>query len=146
MKRDTMARTLGVSVAAGAAALAAYILGVRPWYLRWGATEAEFEVPLPGDEIIPRPRHRDTHAITVRAPVVDVWPWLVQMGQGRGGFYSYDWLENLIGCDIHNADQIFPDFQSLRVGDSVRLHPKAPPLPVAIVEPCRALVLNRTAA
>jgi hypothetical protein len=81
-------------------------------------------------------------SLTVRAPVVNVWPWLVQMGQGRGGFYSYDWLENLIGCDIHNANQILPDFQSLRVGDAVRLHPKAPPLPVAIVEPYRALVLG----
>jgi hypothetical protein len=64
------------------------------------------------------------------------------MGQGKAGFYSYDWLENLFGCDIHNADRILPQFQTLKAGDSVRLHPKMPPIAAAIVEPNRALVLH----
>ncbi len=64
------------------------------------------------------------------------------MGQGKAGFYSYDWLENLFGCDIHNADRILPQFQTLQVGDTVRLHPRTPPIPVAILEPQRALVLH----
>ena len=73
---------------------------------------------------------------------MEVWPWLVQIGQARGGFYSYSWLENLLGCDIHNADRILPEFQTLKAGDTIRLHPKAPPIPVVLVEPGRALVLH----
>ncbi|MGB3458526.1 MAG: hypothetical protein WBB08_04380 [Halobacteriota archaeon] len=65
----------------------------------------------------------------------------MQMGQDRGGMYSYEWLENLVGCDIHNADRIIPEFQHLEVGDGIRLHPKVS-FPVAVIEPCRALVLH----
>ena len=90
---------------------------------------------------MPAPRLDATHAITIRASAEEIWPWLVQMGQGRGGFYSYDWLENLFGCDIHNADRITPQFQDLKVGDGVRLHPKIP-VPVVILEPYKALVLH----
>jgi hypothetical protein len=66
------------------------------------------------------------------------------MGQNRGGFYSYTWLENLVGCHMRNADRIVPEWQSLEVGDSVRLHPKAPPLKVLMVEPGRSIVLEKT--
>jgi hypothetical protein len=65
----------------------------------------------------------------------------MQMGQGRGGMYSYEWLENLVGCAIHNADRIIPAFQHLEVGDGIRLHPKVS-MPIAAIEPCRALVLH----
>lgn len=130
------------TVAAGAAALTAYALLIRPWHLGWGSTDAELEEPLPGDELVPYPKHTATHAITIEAPVADVWPWLVQMGQTRGGFYSYTSLENMVGCHMNNADRIIPEWQSLGVGDVVWLHPKAPPLPVAIVEPYRAIVLG----
>jgi hypothetical protein len=115
---------------------------IRPWHLKWGATAAEVRATLPGDELVPNPKLSATHAITIRASAEEVWPWLVQMGQGRGGFYSYDWLENLFGCDIHNADRILPQFQTLKPGDSIRLHPKMPPVPVATVEPYRVLVLH----
>jgi hypothetical protein len=109
---------------------------------KWGANDAEIERSLPGDDLLPEPKWIWTHAVTVRASVDRVWPWLVQIGQGRGGFYSYEFLENLAGCDIHNADRIIPELQNLKVGDGIRLHPKAPPLPVALIEPHKALVLH----
>jgi hypothetical protein len=77
----------------------------------------------------------------VHALADQVWPWIAQLGQGRGGFYSYDALENLVGCDIHSADRVVPEWQDLKVGDQVHLHPEVE-LGVAVVEPCRALVLR----
>ncbi|HZO99114.1 MAG TPA: hypothetical protein VFD30_02355 [Terriglobia bacterium] len=126
----------------GAVVLLAYVLWLRPWSLKWGATDAEVKGPLPGDELVPNPQSISTRAISIKAPAARVWPWLVQMGQGRGGFYSYDWLENIFGCDIHNADRIIPEFQNLKVGDGIRLHPKVPPLSVLIVAPNQALVIG----
>jgi len=127
----------------GAAAIAVALL--TPLFqarrARWGATAAEVQHSLPGDDLVPHPKGGYTHAITIRASAADVWLWLVQMGQGRGGFYSYEFLQNLVGCQIHNADRIIPGFQHLEVGDSVRLHPKAPPLQVATIEPGRVIVL-----
>jgi hypothetical protein len=142
MKNNKSVLTILGAAAAGAAALASYVFVARPKHLRWGATDDELDEPLPGDEIVPHPEQQATHAITINAPVADVWPWLVQVGQTRGGFYSYTWLENLAGCNMHNAYRIVPEWQSLRAGDVVWLHPKAPPLPVAIVEPYRAIVLG----
>ena len=132
------------TTAIGAAgALAAYAFIVRPWHLKWGATEAELKMPLPGDELIEHPQLNATHVITINAPVADVWPWLVQVGQNRGGFYSYTSLENLVGCQMRNAEKIVPEWQDLKVGDEVWLHPKAPPLKVLSVEPGRAIVLEK---
>lgn len=136
-------RKVGVGLAlAGAGAAATYVWAIRPWHLRWGATDEEIEQPLPGDELSPHPKLRATHAITINAPAADVWPWLVQMGQDRGGFYSYTWLENLVGCDMHNADEVVSEWQELKVGDNVWLHPKAPPTKVAAIEPGHAIVLK----
>lgn len=126
----------------GAVALLAYAFWIRPWSLRWGATDAEVTGPLPGDELVHNPQSISTRATAINAPGATVWPWLVQLGQGRGGFYSYDWLENLFSCDIHNAGRIIPEFQNLKVGDGIRLHPKIPPLSVAILEPRRSLVIT----
>lgn len=140
MNRDTAMKL--VSAGSIGAALGAYAFLVRPWHLRWGATEAEVQEPLPGDDVVPNPKHQATHAITINAPVADVWPWLVQIGQNKGGFYSYSSLENLVGCDIHNAARIVPEWQNLRAGDVLWLHPKAPPLPVLLVEPGRAIVVG----
>ena len=86
----------GLAVA-GAGVAAAYVWGIRPWHLRWGATDEELRQPLLGDELAPHPKLKATHAITINSPAADVWPWLVQMGQNRGGFYSYTWLENPCG-------------------------------------------------
>ena len=136
-------RKIGAGLAvAGAGALGAYVWGIRPWHLRWGATDDELRQPLLGDDLAPNPKLKATHAITIEAPVADVWPWLVQMGQKRGGFYSYTWLENLVGCQMRNASRIVPEWQNLKVGDEVWLHPKAPPVQVAAIEPGRAIVLK----
>lgn len=93
---------------------------IRRWYNRWGATADEIRRPMPGDELVKDPKLGYTRAITVAGPPDKVWPWLVQIGQGRGGFYSYDGLENLIGCDIHSTDRILPEHQQLGTGDIIR--------------------------
>jgi hypothetical protein len=115
--------TRAVAALAAAAAGAAYVLAVRPRLLRWGATTQEAAGPLPGDEIVPAPRMQSTRAVTIKAPVSGVWPWLVQLGAGRGGMYSYDWLENAVGLGIHSTDRILPALQHLKVGDIVPLSP-----------------------
>lgn len=141
--RNQDLRKVGAGLAiAGAGAVAAYVWGIRPWHLRWGATDEEVQEHLIGDELAPSPKLKATHAITINAPATDVWPWLVQMGQTRGGFYSYTWLENLVGCHMRNADEIDPDWQELKVGDKVWLHPKAPPVEVHDIGPGRAIVLK----
>ncbi len=133
------------AAAAGAAviggAVAAYIRVVRPWLLRWGATKEERDATLDGDDLIPNPDLTATRAIGVHAAADQVWPWIAQLGQGRGGFYSYDALENLAGCDIHSADRIVPEWQDIKVGDQVKLHPEVG-LGVTVVEQGRALVLR----
>lgn len=129
---------------AGAARIAAALVTpmLRGRRARWGATDAELARTYPGDELVPQPKWGWTHAVTIHAPAAEVWPWVVQIGQGRGGFYSYEKLENLVGCDIHNADTILPQHQDLKEGDGIRLHPQVPPLPVAVVEPERAIVIH----
>lgn len=115
---------------------------LRSWYSKWGATDAEVQKNFPGDELVPNSRGGFTHAITVRASTAAVWPWLVQIGQGRGGFYSYELLENMAGCQIHNADRILPEFQQSEIGDMIGMHPKmGNPYEVNSIEPGRALVL-----
>ena len=90
-------------------------LFIRPLHLRWGATTEDVSRPMPGDL-----EHIGwTRAITIEAAPEEIWPWLVQWGQGRGGWYSYDWLENLLGFDIHTADRILPEYQDLKVGDPI---------------------------
>jgi hypothetical protein len=128
----------------GAALIAAALTTpfLRSWRTTWGATSDEVSRTLPGDDLVPHPKWQWTHAVTIRAPAAAIWPWLVQMGQGRGGLYSYELLENMVGCRIHNADRIIPELANLQVGDEILLHPKSPGLPVAIVEPGRALVLH----
>jgi len=121
----------------------AYHYLLRPWYLRWGATDAEVTAPMPGDDFVAAPQHQDTHAVTIDAPPAEVWPWLVQIGQDKGGFYSYTWLENLVGCRMRNADRILPAYQHLHAGDTVRLHPTAPPIPVGQIEAGHSIVLGR---
>jgi hypothetical protein len=130
----------------GALAIAGCIVTspvIRPWYCKWGATEAEVGISLPGDEQVPNPVLVSTRAITIQAPVSAVWPWLVQMGQGRGGLYTYERLENLAGCEMHNASRIIPEYQLLEVGDKVRLVPEGrePYFVVSAIEPGRAIVL-----
>jgi hypothetical protein len=91
------------------------------WQRRWGATAAEQRAVLPGDDLVPQPIYQATRAIGIDAPPKAVWPWLVQIGQDKGGFYSYDRLENLVGLDIHSADSVHPEWQHLEAGDKVNL-------------------------
>jgi hypothetical protein len=114
----------------GGAKIAAAILTapvLRGPHNRWGAAPAEVSAAMPGDELVPKPKISSTRAITIDAPPHDVWPWLVQIGQGRGGFYSYDALENLARCDIHSADRIIPQLQQLHPGDLILLAPAGGP-------------------
>jgi hypothetical protein len=122
--------------------VAVYALLIRPWHVRWGATDAEVAESLPGDDLVPQPKISATHAITIQGSVADVWPWLVQIGHGRAGFYSYEGIENLLGLNIHNSNQILPEFQGLKVGDVVPLAPDGAGVPVAFLEPNRLLVLG----
>ena len=112
----TVRGALGV-VAVGVGAL----LLTRRMTQTWGTRDDEHEDALPGDELVPGARVVATRAVTVDAPPRDVWPWLVQLGQGRGGFYSYDALENLVGLGIHSADAVEERWQGLAVGDDVHL-------------------------
>lgn len=121
----------------------AYWFAIRPQHLRWGAEPAEVRAFWPGDDLIARPQVSATHSITIQAPPDRVWPWLVQIGQDRGGFYSYEFIENAMGLNMANADRILPEWQSLQVGDVVPLAPDGTmDVPVVIVEPQRTLVLH----
>jgi hypothetical protein len=119
-----------------------YRVVIRPWHLKWGTRDDEAERMLPGDELTPDPRLNATHAITIHAPVDRVWPWLVQIGQGRGGFYSYEGIETALGAGIQNVDRILPEFQHLKEGDIIPLAQNGLGMPVAILEPMTALVLH----
>jgi uncharacterized protein YndB with AHSA1/START domain len=144
-QRSRAARVLRPIMAVGALAPWVYLLFVRPWHMRWGATDEEVRKRLPGDELVPHPTLESTRALTIRAPVEEVWRWVVQLGQDRGGFYSYDRLENLAGADIHNVERIVPEMQHLKVGDFVPMAPVEWAVPtggftVVRIEPERAIV------
>jgi hypothetical protein len=109
---------------------------------RSDADPEERWVVLPGDELVAAPPVVQTRAVSIAASREDVWAWVVQLGQDRGGFYSHAWLENLFGCRIENADRIHPEWQQREVGDELRMHPKAPPLVVRQVEPPSVLVVG----
>lgn len=98
----------------------AVVIGLRPWYSSWGTTRSEQQMVLIGDPPLGESHYRIDHAVTINAPVDSVWPWLVQIGQDRAGFYSYDWLERAFGADIHNANAIVPAWQQRKRGDMVR--------------------------
>jgi hypothetical protein len=131
---------------AAAASIPALVVGsplLRPWYRDWGTAGDEATRTLPGDELVPEPRLQTTWAITIQAPAAEVWPWLAQLGQSRGGFYSYDALENMAGCNIHSTDRILSDVAPLQVGDQVRLGPEGYPYyVVADIDPGQALILE----
>ena len=141
-----MKRTLaaGAGIAAGLAAglPPVYLFALRRDCLTWGARPDEVSRKLPGDELLPDAGLVTTRAITIGAPPEAVWPWLVQMGSGRGGAYSYDWIENLFGLNMHSASEIVPAYQHIAVGDAWRLGSRGPVLRVALVEPERALVVR----
>ena len=121
---------------------AAYSVFFRRGCLTWGARDDEVAAKLPGDELLPDAGLVTTRAVTVDAPPDAIWPWLVQMGSGRGGAYTYDWIENLFGLDMHSADEILPEFQDVKVGDEFPMGPDRPVMRAEVVEPGRALALR----
>jgi hypothetical protein len=137
-----------VLLGAAAAGTAGYqLIG---WMSHWGASEEEIAAGYPGDELIESPADQTTMAVTIAAPAEVIWSWLVQIGQDRGGMYSYDGLEQAIGLEIHSAETINPAWQHLEPDDSVRLVPPGwGPLPdgyafrVSLVEPPHTLVLRQ---
>jgi hypothetical protein len=102
----------------------AYLRWARPYQLRWGATDEEVQRPMPGDELNLNPKFLATRAITIEGKPEDIWPWLMQMGYRRAGFYGYDILENLGSPrGIRSADRILPELQHFSVGDEVPISP-----------------------
>ena len=127
----------------GAAAIAATILLLpltRPWFRKWGATEEEVQRSLPGDDLLPHQKTQMTIATTIDAPAAQVWPWLVQIGCQRAGWYSYDLLDN---GGVPSVERIVDDFQHLEIGDEVPFTPDGKMgFPVANIEPGKALILG----
>jgi hypothetical protein len=120
----TTARALlergGVALGSIGAAALLYRLLLRRPILNWGATDAEAKARLPGDELLDKADGVATRAITIDAPASAVWPWIAQMGPSpRGGAYTYDWIENLLGLDMHSADHVLAEYQHPQVGDTL---------------------------
>ncbi len=137
---------LAIAVLILAAAIGMYAAVLRPRKLAWGATEAERRAPLPGDDLVPGARYVTTRAVTIDAPPDSVWPWLVQMGQDRAGFYTHNWVERLLRSGIPDVDTVHPEWQSLAAGDLMRTNRdiggKPMGWPVVAVDPPRSLVVR----
>ena len=132
----------GLKVVVGAVTL--YTGRLRPWMYRWGADDHEVAATLPGDDLVATNTPRTTRAVTIDAPIADVWPWLAQIVEDRGGFYSYSLLERAVGAHIRNADAIHPEWQDVRVGDTVwlaRRYGDSARMVVAAVKPNSHLLL-----
>jgi hypothetical protein len=121
---------IGAALAVGAVIAADRSL--RRHYETWGATLDDVRRAMPGDDIVPDPARVSTRSVAIHAPPDQVWPWLVQIGHGRGGLYSYDWLENVIGCDLHSADTILAEHQQLEPGALIRMGPEGYPCFVVV--------------
>ena len=135
------ARSLLVTGAALSALAIAYRRFLRRPILTWGATTQEAAAFLPGDELLADADGVATRAITIDAPRSAVWPWIAQMGPApRGGAYTYDWIENLLGLDMHSADRVMPEFQHLEIGDGFGFG--ANRMSYAIVEPEHVLAIG----
>ena len=118
-----------------------YALLLRRPILNWGATDSEAHARLPGDELLEEADGVATRAITIAAPAAAVWPWIAQMGPSpRGGAYTYDWIENLLGLDMHSADQVLDEYQHPEVGDVVGYGSNR--MRLERVEPQRVLALR----
>jgi hypothetical protein len=145
MSRLSAARVgLGALIAAALAGVG-FVATYRFWRTRcltWGTCDDEAVRPLPGDDLLPAPDLLATRAISIGAPPSVVWPWLVQMGPGRGGLYTYDWIENLLGLGVHSVDKVLPELQNVDVGFAQQLGKSGPVLRVAVIEREKAFVLR----
>jgi hypothetical protein len=135
MKHHRVWRAIGWLAAILAFVSVAYPLMVRPWQQRWGATREEIARRMAGDDDVKDPVEVTTRAVTLAARPEQIWPWLLQMGNQRGGLYSYDWIDLMIGAlQAPSVDHVLPQFQDLRVGDVV---------PYAVGTPMRVEALER---
>ena len=142
MMRDLRLRIVGgAALVAGAVALS-YPALLRRRCLTWGARPDEVDRELPGDDLLANADIVATRAITIDAPPSAIWPWLVQMGSGRGGVYTYDWIENLFGLSMHSTDEILPEFQEIKVGDEFQIGRGRPTMRVEVLEPERFLAFR----
>ena len=119
---------------------AIYFRVLREWHMNWGATEDEADGAVAGDDLMPAAGIVTTRVVEIEAPPSAIWPWLVQMGPGRGGAYTYDWIERRAGMDIHNVDQIVPELQNLAVGDEIEM--PGYKMRVERLDPERAMVIR----
>lgn len=141
--RTSTATVIGVASALTGLAIG-YPLFARTRCLTWGATAAEAAKGMPGDGLLAEPDLVTTRGVTISATPEQIWPWLVQIGPGRGGAYTYDWIENLLGLNMHSADEILPQFQDLAVDDVLPMGDSGPRMRVAVLSPPRAFVLAST--
>ena len=139
-------RSVPALVGVSGLAAAVYAFVIRPWMLGWGSTVEERTRPLPGDDIEPDAEYVTTRATTIQAPAAAVWPWLIQMGQDRAGFYTHNWVERVLRSGIPDTAEIRPEWQRIEVGDLVRTNRdiggKPMGWPVAAVDPGRSLVVT----
>ena len=137
-----MSRRIALGIATAAAmGVAAYTKWVRPRQLTWGATPEEVDRSLPGDDLVVRPTFDATRAISIQAPPEQVWPWLMQVGLGRAGWYSYDLLDNL---GRRSSRRIIPELQHLAPGDIVPMGPgEGQGIPVHALDPPRTMIWGR---
>ena len=136
------ARVIGGAVLAAGVVAASYPVFFRRSCLTWGATPEEVARTLPGDGLLEMADIVSTRAVRIGAPPSAIWPWLVQMGSGRGGAYTYDWIENLFGLGMHSATEILPQFQDVRLHDETRLGPNRPTMRIEVIEPERVLTFR----
>jgi hypothetical protein len=140
MRTGTRLFVLAAVVAGAVVAADALRRALRGPVLHWGATPDEVERILPGDDLLEAADVVSTRAVTIDAPRSAVWPWLVQMGSGRAGAYTYDWIENLFGLEMRSADAIHPEWQGLKVGDVIPGKASLPGMKVEVLDPEQALV------
>jgi hypothetical protein len=135
-----LGRRAGAGLVIVGAAAAVYFRFLRPWHLHWGATAQEVSGEVAGDELMPHPDIVATRVVEIDAPPSAIWPWLVQMGPGRGGAYTYDWIERRLGIDIRNTDRVIPELQHLQVGDEITMPGYA--MRVERLDPGQAMVVR----
>lgn len=140
--KGARARIIGGAALAAGLVAASYPVFLRRPCLTWGATPEEAAQALPGDDLLADADIVSTRAVKIEAPPSAIWPWLVQMGSGRGGAYTYDRIENLFGLGMHSADEILPQFQDMELGDEMQLGPNRPMMRVEVLDPERVLTFR----
>jgi hypothetical protein len=144
--RNRLRRSLTAAAVLFALFNVVYFAALRAWHLRWGTTDAELSAVASGDELLADAKFASTHAITIHATPERIWPWLMQIGQDRSGFYSYTPLENLIGCQMPKVERIVPQWPARKVGETVwfatpKHYDGQAKMIAAVVEPERAFVM-----